>query len=64
MLWHSPTISKSEFEAQTGWQFKPEGACKGEVCIPLNPAPGEQLELAVIAEQMGMPLVADTEHKL
>lgn len=64
MLWHSPTISKSEFEAQTGWQFKPEGACKGDVCIPLNPAPGEQMELSQIAEQMGMPLVADTANKL
>ncbi len=64
MLWHSPTISKADFEAQTGWQFKPEGACKGEVCIPLSPAPGEQIELAHSAEQMGMPLVADTEHAL
>ncbi len=64
MLWHSPTISKTEFETQTGWVFKPEGACKGEVCIPLKTAPQETLELASIAEQMGMPLVADPEHKL
>lgn len=28
-------ISAEEFASGTGWDIKPEGACKGEVCVPL-----------------------------
>jgi len=50
------------FEARTGWAIKPQGACKGEVCVPL---PGNvrladgRLDPTVLAERLGMPLVAD-----
>ena len=29
-------VSKEAFEGGTGWEIKPEGACKGDVCIPLD----------------------------
>ena len=67
MLHKSSTISRSEFEQHTGWAFKPEGACKGDVCIPLRDNPADAnatLDLAVIADQMGMPLVSSPEHSL
>lgn len=64
MLWQTPTVAKTDFEQQTGWTFKPEGACKGEVCVPLPGEPGETLELADIAETLGMPLVVDENHGL
>ena len=54
MLVRSPHISKSEFEAGTGWTLKPEGACQGHVCIPLSQP----------ARDMAMPLVASEEHRL
>ena len=28
-------VPTEKFEAATGWQLKPEGACKGEMCVPL-----------------------------
>lgn len=75
MLHNSATITRSEFEQHTGWTFKPEGACKGDVCIPLRKnlastlendgkAGNALIELADIADQMGMPLVSAPEHNL
>jgi hypothetical protein len=49
-----------ELERRTGWVVKPEGACRGEVCVPL-PAPFDVRELAV---RLGMELVHDEAHGL
>ena len=50
---------------RTGWTVKDEGACKAEVCVPLPRdarAPDGRVDIEVLAERLGMPLVADTEH--
>lgn len=58
MLLTSLKIPKARFEQETGWQLKPEGACKGDVCIPLNPAPrGDTLDIEALANSIGMPLI-------
>lgn len=54
-------VSRARFEAETGWRFKPEGACKGDVCIPLREQPGDAVNVADLAEQMGLPMVAEPE---
>ena len=64
MLLRSPHVSRSEFEAGTGWQLKPEGACQGEVCIPLSQPAGDPVDLARVADDIGMPLVAAPEFGL
>ncbi len=64
MLLRSPHVSKSEFEAGTGWQLKPEGACQGEVCIPLSEPAGDVIDVARVANDLGMPLVAEPAHGL
>ena len=64
MLLRSLSIPKSEFEAGTGWHLKPEGACQGEVCIPLSKPPGDPVDVARLAKDIGMPLVAAPEHGL
>jgi hypothetical protein len=64
MLLRSLHISKSEFEAGTGWILKPEGACQGHVCIPLSQSAGEIVDVASIARDMAMPLVASEEHRM
>ena len=64
MLLRSPQVSKSEFEAGTGWQLKPEGACQGEICIALSQPAGDVVDVARVAHDMGMPLVAAPEYGL
>jgi hypothetical protein len=64
MLLRSLHISKSAFEAGTGWTLKPEGACQGSVCIPLSRPVGDTVDVADVAREMDMPLVAAEEHHL
>ena len=64
MLLRSLHVPRSEFESATGWQLKPEGACQGEVCIPLSQPAGEAIDVASVASDIGMPLVAAPEHGL
>jgi hypothetical protein len=49
-------IDAEQFEQGTGWQIKPEGACKAEVCVPLA---GGRFDLAAATESLGMAVVAE-----
>lgn len=64
MLLNSLTVDRAEFERGTGWTLKPEGACKGDVCIPLPDPTADTLDVNATASAMGLPLVAATEHNL
>jgi hypothetical protein len=64
MLLRSTSIPKSEFEAGTGWRLKPEGACQGDVCIPLSRPAGDPVDVARVAKEIGMPLAAAPEYGL
>jgi hypothetical protein len=64
MLLRSLSVSKSEFESGTGWQLKPEGACQGDVCIPLSQPHGDKIDVPRVANDMGLPLAAAPEHGL
>ena len=55
-------VSKDAFEAGTGWEIKPEGACKGEVCVPLD-QPGA-FDVHFIADRLRMAVVQDVDHGL
>jgi hypothetical protein len=54
-------VDPAELAARTGWEVKPEGACKADRCVPL-PAGG--LDARVLSERLGMALVADERHGL
>jgi len=60
-------VDRAELRQRTGWEVKPEGACRGDVCVPL-PAdavtPEGALDARVLAQRLGMPLVSDAEHGL
>ncbi|MFU8817610.1 MAG: peroxiredoxin family protein [Pseudomonadales bacterium] len=62
MILDDLNIDRAAFEAGTGWQLKPEGACKGDVCIPLEQPPGERVDVRDVARAMGLPLVEDPEN--
>jgi len=59
MLLENLKVERDAFETGTGWQLKPEGACKGDVCIPLSSKPGQTVDVERIAREMGLPLVAE-----
>lgn len=54
-----------DFAAGTGWDVKPQGACRGEVCVPLPPevrtADG-RIDVRVAADRLRMPLLHDEAH--
>jgi hypothetical protein len=54
-------VETSQFERGTGWAIKPEGACQYDRCVPLPPTAtvDGQLDVRVVAQQLGMPLVQD-----
>jgi hypothetical protein len=52
-------VAPDDFERRTGWSIKPQGACKGEMCVALPPRNDALLDVQVIADRLGMPLVAD-----
>jgi hypothetical protein len=55
-------IDAREFAAGTGWEIKPEGACMGDVCVPLQR--GDGFDLRSTAEQLRMALVHDPEERV
>lgn len=60
MIVDSLEISAADFAAGTGWEIKPEGACKGEVCVPLGGAGGAgNVDIESVAGRLGMSIVAD-----
>ncbi|MFA5495063.1 MAG: ResA-like WAxxUGC motif-containing protein [Porticoccaceae bacterium] len=67
MILTSLAIDQQQFEARTGWLIKPQGACKGDSCIPL-PADSRNgdgsLDAGVLAARLGMPLIHDADNHL
>jgi hypothetical protein len=59
-------VSAADIADRTGWEAKPQGLCRGEVCVP---APGAlradgTVDVEVMAARLGMPLAHDDEHGL
>jgi len=57
-------VPVADFLEQTGWEAKPQGMCRGEVCVP---APGAlhddgTIDVRIAAERLGMPIEHDDAH--
>jgi hypothetical protein len=66
MLLTALTADPQAFAGATGWAAKPEGLCRGEVCVP---APGARrddgtIDVVAVADRLGMPLVQDEARGL
>ena len=63
-------LSLDDLRATTGWELKPQGVCREEVCVPIPAgreadfvrADGQQVNLAALAWQLHQPAVHDDAH--
>ena len=59
-------LHRDDIEQATGWAWKPEGLCHGEVCVPLprgaaghDVVRADTLDIAALWRHMGNPVVHD-----
>jgi hypothetical protein len=66
MLTDTLDVDADRFATGTGWEIEPEGACKGEVCVPLpgRGSDGSGFDLASATDRLGMAVVADPDRGL
>ena len=57
MLVKDAPVSAAEFATSTGWTIRPEGACRGDICVPLAEGASDPIDVAAVSERLGMPLV-------
>lgn len=63
MIFTSSRVPATDFALATGWEPKPEGLCRGEICVPAPGAlDGGTVDVTVAAERLGMPVVRDDER--
>lgn len=59
MISKTTDVPTPEFERQTGWAIRREGACRDDRCVPLPSPMSDVVDLRIIAEQLNMPLIHD-----
>jgi hypothetical protein len=60
-------LTPEELRDATGWEVRPEGACRGTQCVPLaglTVGPDGTLDVRAFASQMAMPVAEDRAHGL
>jgi hypothetical protein len=60
-------IAPEALERATGWALKPEGLCRGDVCVPVRERTGLTgaggVDLAAFAAALGRPLALDLAER-
>ena len=60
-------VAPAALAAATGWELKPEGLCRGGVCVPVRDraalADARGVDLAAFARALGRPLALDVAER-
>jgi hypothetical protein len=61
-------LAASDVRTALGWELKPEGLCRGAVCIPVRDRErlvrGDRIDLEPLAELLDRPLALDADEAL
>ncbi len=67
-------LDTSELKKLAGWELKPEGICRGDLCVPIPPGREEEfaakrdgatwLNFSALADQMGKPWAGDFQNRV
>jgi hypothetical protein len=61
-------VAPADLERAFGWELKPQGLCKGDVCVTLRERRGlvvdDAVDLAVFAQTLGQPLAMDAGERV
>ena len=63
-------MDAGEFQSATEWSLKPEGFCRGDVCVPVPPTRAEEfvvggsVNAAAFWDRLGRPVVHDTAREV
>jgi hypothetical protein len=57
-------LSREELRERTGWELRPEGACKDDVCVPMPDLARRDgaIDMADFARRLAMPVAHDAAH--
>ena len=61
-------LTAADLKRVSGWEYKPQGFCRGDVCVPVPDArksefvAGGRNNLAALANLLGQPVVIDAEN--
>jgi hypothetical protein len=58
-------IAATDLEGALGWTLKPEGLCRGDVCVPVRDksiAGAAHVDIAAVAAALGQPMVVDSSR--
>jgi hypothetical protein len=50
-------VGADDLRRATGWELKPEGLCRGEICVPFR-SDGDRIDIGAVAEALGRAFVA------
>lgn len=66
MIFDSARVPVARLAAESGWEVKPEGACKDVRCVPLPPGVLEDgsVDVPAFAAALGLPLLHDPQEGL
>lgn len=64
MILSSSRLAPEELRRRTGWELKPEGLCRGDLCVPFRADDSDSVDLTKAAPRLGMPILHDEMHHL
>ena len=60
-------LAEADVETKLGWVLKPQGLCRGEICVPVSSPEALRseagIDLAEFAQALGRPLALDYDER-